>query len=39
LQYFELCRKFWKLGQHELDGWSTDVRNGKAPEFGANVDY
>ncbi|HSY26812.1 MAG TPA: tetratricopeptide repeat protein [Burkholderiaceae bacterium] len=39
LQYFELCRKFWKMGGQQLDGWEVAVRNGKTPEFGANLNY
>ena len=39
LQYFELCRKFWKLGQDRLDQWTKDVRAGQMPDFGANLLY
>jgi hypothetical protein len=39
LQYFELCRKFWKMGQQNLDAWSQEVRDGKVPNFGANLSY
>jgi len=39
LQYFELCRKFWKMGQEQLDQWTKDVKAGKTPDFGANLVY
>lgn len=39
LEYFELCRKFWKMGQEDLDRWTLDVRAGKAPDFRANLVY
>lgn len=39
LQYFELCRKFWKMGDKQLDAWEVAVKDGKTPEFGANLVY
>jgi hypothetical protein len=39
LQYFELCRKFWKSHPEKLDEWSRHVRAGERPEFGANLVY
>lgn len=39
LEYFDLCRKFWKLGVDRLDAWTEAVENGETPEFGANLDY
>lgn len=39
LEYFELCRKFWKMGGQQLDSWSETVHNGGTPEFGANLLY
>jgi len=39
LQYFELCRKFWKMGQERLDQWTKDVKAGQTPDFGANLIY
>jgi hypothetical protein len=39
LQYFALCRKFWKLGQNQLDRWTNDAKGGIMPEFGANLVY
>jgi TonB family protein len=37
LQYFSLCRTFWKMGATRLDAWSEAVRNGKTPDFGASM--
>jgi hypothetical protein len=42
LAYFELCRKFWTNGANgtqSLDTWSKDVREGRTPDFGANLLY
>jgi hypothetical protein len=39
LEYFELCRKFWKMDRGRLDQWSQEVKDGKTPDFGANLDY
>jgi len=39
LQYFELCRKFWKMDYGKLDEWSKEVKAGQIPDFGANLVY
>ena len=39
LQYFELCRKFWKMDYGKLDEWSEEAKAGKIPNFGANLVY
>jgi outer membrane lipoprotein-sorting protein len=39
LQYFSLCRTFWKMGGEKLNEWSAAVRQGSMPEFGANLAY
>ncbi len=39
LQFFELCRRFWEMGQSQLDQWSAEVRQGKTPVFGSNLRY
>lgn len=39
VEYFDMCRKFWKLGGGKLDSWSKMVRNGEMPAFGANLVY
>lgn len=37
LQYFELCSGFWKLRKDRLDEWTVAVKDGKMPNFGANL--
>jgi hypothetical protein len=39
LQYFGLCRKFWKMDYGKLDQWSKEVEAGQVPDFGANLVY
>lgn len=39
LQYFELCRKFWKMDYGKLNEWSQEVKESKIPDFGANLIY
>ena len=39
LQYFELCRVFWKDDYGKLTQWSSDVMAGTIPDFGANLIY
>jgi tetratricopeptide (TPR) repeat protein len=39
LEYFDLCRTFWKMGGDRLDTWTTEVKAGKVPDFGANLAY
>jgi hypothetical protein len=39
LEYFDLCRKFWAMGDSKLTTWSDDIRVGKVPDFGANLVY
>ncbi len=39
LQYFDLCRKFWKDDNGQLDKWTADVKAGRTPDFGANLVY
>ncbi|HVN17324.1 MAG TPA: hypothetical protein VMU05_01080, partial [Dongiaceae bacterium] len=39
LQYFALCKNFWKRDRGRLDEWSATVREGKVPDFRANLDY
>jgi len=37
LEYFKLCGNFWK--EDRLDTWAQEVRAGKIPDFGANLEY
>ena len=39
LQYFELCRRFWKMDHGQLDDWRDAVKAGRVPNFGANLLY
>lgn len=39
IEYFDLCRKFWKMGADKLDLWTKTVQAGNVPDFGANLDY
>jgi serine/threonine protein kinase len=39
LEFFVLCRKFWKLGPKQLDDWTAAVKGGGMPYFGANLNY
>ena len=39
LEYFGLCRKFWKMGGDRLDRWTKDVKAGNEPDFGGNLSY
>ena len=39
LEYFDLCRGFWKLDRGKLDEWKREVMNGKVPDFGPNLLY
>jgi tetratricopeptide (TPR) repeat protein len=37
IEYFELCRRFWRMDYNRLTVWTTAVRNGEQPDFGANL--
>jgi hypothetical protein len=39
IQYLELCRKFWKMERGSLDKWIQEIKDGKIPNFGANLVY
>ena len=39
LEYFQRCGTFWKMGAERLAAWTAAVKNGKIPEFGANLRY
>ncbi|HWF19582.1 MAG TPA: hypothetical protein VG754_09945 [Verrucomicrobiae bacterium] len=39
LEYFNLCSKFWSKNFSKLDQWSSDVKAGRMPDFGANLVY
>ena len=37
LAYFRLCRKFWEMGQDDLDTWIDDIKQGKIPDLGRHL--
>jgi hypothetical protein len=39
LEYFTLCRNFWKMGQQKPDNWFLIVKGGGMPDFGASLVY
>jgi hypothetical protein len=39
IQYLELCRRFWKNDRGRLDKWIQEIKDGKIPDFGANLVY
>jgi hypothetical protein len=50
LQYLEDCKAFWQVevkgrdgkvysGAARLDEWAAEIRDGKPPDFGANLEY
>jgi len=39
LEFFQLCRVFWKMDYKKLDGWIAMVKGGGTPDFGANLVY
>jgi tetratricopeptide (TPR) repeat protein len=39
LEYFRLCRIFWKSEIRPLDGWIATVEQGGQPDFGANLSF
>jgi len=39
LQYFALCKHFWKMDHGKLDEWSATVRKGGIPDFNDNLYY
>ena len=39
VQYFDLCRKFWKMDDGRLNKWSQQAKGGTIPDFGASLVY
>jgi hypothetical protein len=39
LEFFTLCRSFWKLHLARLDEWTATVKGGVIPDFGSNLLY
>jgi len=39
LQYLELCKSFWTSSRGQPDRWIEEIKAGKIPEFGPNLNY
>jgi hypothetical protein len=39
LEFFGLCRNFWKFRTKALDDWTAAVKGGGMPDFAANLKY
>jgi len=39
VEYLHLCAKFWKSGQDRLKRWEEEIKAGRIPDFGANLEY
>lgn len=39
IEYFKLCKSFWKMHDGHLDEWIIIVQAGKIPDFGENLRY
>ena len=39
IEYFSLCKNFWKMHRGRLDDWIIIARAGRIPDFGANLMY
>ncbi len=39
LEYFALCKLFWKSPRQQLEQWTDDVKANRVPQFGANLKY
>lgn len=39
LEYFGLCRVFWKMDRGQIDQWTEEVKAGLSPNFGARLIY
>jgi len=39
VEYFEACRKFWRMDRGRLDDWIALVKDGETPYFGGNLRY
>lgn len=39
LEYLKLCTNFWKDGSKYIESWVLIIKEGKTPDFGANLYY
>jgi hypothetical protein len=39
LQYLDLVNSFWSMGRTDIAKWKEEIKAGRIPDFGANLDY
>ena len=39
LQYLDLVSSFWSMGRKDIAKWKEEIKAGRIPDFGANLDY
>lgn len=39
IQFLSECGRFWKMDDGRLSGWTAAIKQGKLPDFGANLNY
>ena len=39
LEYLDAVGSFWTAGRGDLAKWKTEIKTGRIPDFGANLDY
>lgn len=39
IRYFRLCATFWEMERDRLKKWTSIIKEGGIPDFGANLDY
>lgn len=37
LEFLELCGRFWESDRGRIDRWMNEIRDGRPPDFGANL--
>ena len=39
IEYFEMCKRFWKMEDGRLDSWAASIKGGGTPYFGTHSHY
>ncbi len=39
LRYLDLCKSFWTSSRGQPDRWIDEIKAGKIPDFGPNLNY
>lgn len=39
IEYLELCKNFWEMDRGKIEVWKRTIREGRIPNFGANLEY